>query len=431
MATGETTINGLPLENDNLNGGDYLMFYDTNTYNSYKVSLSELFSSASPLREGLSAGGIVGYQTAGTPYFTVNIGNGLQYSGSTLQTNNIPLANISNISGYSVLGRSASTAGAVEALQASANTVLRSTSATSIGWGQVKGSDIENSTITYGKIQNTAGLSVIGRSASTTGVSGAITGTDGGVLRVSGTTLGFGQIATAGIADTAVTSAKIASSAVTAGKIATGGVSASNQFAVGVVDTTSLATGAVTAGKLATGAVTTEKIGGSQVTEAKIATNAVTGSKIADGAITTAKISASAITTDKISDSAVTWAKLAQDAKNNVREELVYMQLVPLDELITTGKKAVFHLPAHMFGRPIVTCGFGVGTYSSGTIKVSFTNSSGLAGTKFYISATASHAEASPSSPYTLITAWHAYQIWVETAGSNCKGLDFWMVVGN
>jgi hypothetical protein len=54
-----------------------------------------------------------------------------------------------------------------------------------------------------------AGLSVSGRSANTTGVQAAITGTDGQALRVSGTALGFGTIATAGIADNAVTFAKM------------------------------------------------------------------------------------------------------------------------------------------------------------------------------------------------------------------------------
>ena len=62
--------------------------------------------------------------------------------------------------------------------------------------------------VTYAKIQDVAGLSVVGRAGDTEGVSAAITGTDGQVLRVAGTTLGFGEIAEAGIADGAVTAAK-------------------------------------------------------------------------------------------------------------------------------------------------------------------------------------------------------------------------------
>lgn len=68
---------------------------------------------------------------------------------------------------------------------------------------QVKTNGVDNS-----EIRQSSGLSVIGRSANTTGNVADITGTDGQVLRVSGTTLGFGTIATAGIADGAVTAAK-------------------------------------------------------------------------------------------------------------------------------------------------------------------------------------------------------------------------------
>lgn len=63
------------------------------------------------------------------------------------------------------------------------------------------------------KFRQSAGLSVVGRSANTTGNVADITGTDGQVLRVSGTVLGFGTIATAGIADNAVTDAKLRDSA--------------------------------------------------------------------------------------------------------------------------------------------------------------------------------------------------------------------------
>jgi hypothetical protein len=69
---------------------------------------------------------------------------------------------------------------------------------------------IDNTAVTYAKMQNVAGLSVMGRSTNSSGVAADITGTDGQVLRVSGTALGFGTIATAGIADAAVTLAKMA-----------------------------------------------------------------------------------------------------------------------------------------------------------------------------------------------------------------------------
>lgn len=60
------------------------------------------------------------------------------------------------------------------------------------------------------KLRDSGAMSVIGRSANSTGDPADITaGTDGYVLRRSGTTLGFGQVATAGIADNAITEAKL------------------------------------------------------------------------------------------------------------------------------------------------------------------------------------------------------------------------------
>lgn len=54
---------------------------------------------------------------------------------------------------------------------------------------------IDNSVVTDAKLRNSAGLSVIGRSANSTGAVADITaGTDGHILRRSGTTLGFGSI---------------------------------------------------------------------------------------------------------------------------------------------------------------------------------------------------------------------------------------------
>jgi hypothetical protein len=79
-----------------------------------------------------------------------------------------------------------------------------------IASGAVTTDKISDGNVTRAKLFSSPGLSVIGRSASTTGVPSDITaGTDGHVLRRSGTSVGFGQIATAGITDAAVTPAKL------------------------------------------------------------------------------------------------------------------------------------------------------------------------------------------------------------------------------
>ncbi len=80
---------------------------------------------------------------------------------------------------------------------------------------------IANDAVDNTKLRDSAALSVIGRSANSSGDPADIAAaTDGHVLRRSGTTLGFGQVATGGITDAAVTTAKIADANVTTAKIA-------------------------------------------------------------------------------------------------------------------------------------------------------------------------------------------------------------------
>ena len=73
------------------------------------------------------------------------------------------------------------------------------TNTTTIDFTYIDGSDqisasVNDNSISNAKIRQSAGLSVIGRSANTTGNVDDITGTDGQILRVSGTSLGFGTI---------------------------------------------------------------------------------------------------------------------------------------------------------------------------------------------------------------------------------------------
>jgi len=70
---------------------------------------------------------------------------------------------------------------------------------------------IDANAVTDSKLRQSAGLSVVARSANSTGnVADVTAGTDGHVLRRSGTTLAFGTVATAGIGDDQVTNAKAA-----------------------------------------------------------------------------------------------------------------------------------------------------------------------------------------------------------------------------
>mgnify|MGYP000849646945 FL=1 len=126
--------------------------------------------------------------------------------------------------------------------------------------------------VSNAKFRQSSGLSVVGRSANTTGDVGDITGTDGQVLRVSGTTLGFGTIATAGIANNAVTFAKMqaVSASVLLGNDATG--TAVEEITLGA---TLAFSGAVLQTAAHTGDVTTS----ANSFATTIATNAVSNAK--------------------------------------------------------------------------------------------------------------------------------------------------------
>lgn len=122
---------------------------------------------------------------------------------------NVTYAKIQNVAALSVFGRSGNSSGVGADITGADGQALR-VSGTTLGFGTLATAGHADASITYAKIQDVAGLSVVGRSANSSGVSAAITGTDGQALRVSGTALGFGTLATAGYADNSVTLAKVA-----------------------------------------------------------------------------------------------------------------------------------------------------------------------------------------------------------------------------
>lgn len=149
---------------------------------------------------------------------------------------NVTYAKIVNGAGLSIIGRAANSAGVnADIAAANDNEVLRR-SGTSIGFGTVAAgglaadsvitAKILDANVTYAKIVNGAGLSVVGRSANSAGVNADIAAAnDGEVLRRSGTAIGFGTVATAGHADNSVTYAKMQDVSATSrflGRITTG-----------------------------------------------------------------------------------------------------------------------------------------------------------------------------------------------------------------
>ena len=235
---------------------------------------------------------------------------------------------------------------------------------------------ILNSNVTHEKIENSAANSVLGRSANSGGVVADIsTSTNGEVLRLSGSTLGFGKVATAGLATDAVTNAILDS---------TDGSEA--------VSTDTIQDGAVTALKLASDAVTTIKILNDNVTHEKIEESVklsvlgVTGNAaghVADiqadaddkvlrryndtlgfGAVQTGGIANTAITDAKLADDAVVTRTLATDAVTN--------DALDLNAISVYGKEGSAGAGHRIFKSENAPAG-GAGSYAEGDIWLEYT----------------------------------------------------------
>lgn len=159
---------------------------------------------------------------------TITLSGDLSGSGSTsisatIASGAVTLAKMADMATASFLGRNTAGSGAPEVLNVATAKSLLNLTGTNSGdqtitlTGDVTGSGtgsfaatIAANAVSNTKLRDSAALSVIGRSANSTGDPADISaGSDGQVLRRSGTTLGFGTVATAGITDAAVTYAKI------------------------------------------------------------------------------------------------------------------------------------------------------------------------------------------------------------------------------
>ena len=125
--------------------------------------------------------------------------------------NSITDAKLRQSAGLSIIGRSANTTGNVADITAGTDGHVLRRSGTSLGFGLLTNSNIDTAAaINFSKLENGTALSVLGRSANSNGaVSSIVAATDGHVLRRNGTTVDFGTIVSAGIADGAITESKL------------------------------------------------------------------------------------------------------------------------------------------------------------------------------------------------------------------------------
>lgn len=153
---------------------------------------------------------------------TAASGGVLRESGSTIGCGQIATAGIAdnavdntklrNSGALSVIGQAANAAGDPADISCTpgGGGVLRESGST-LGCAVLATANIGDNQVTNAKLRDSGALSVIGRSANSTGDPADISCTAGagGVLRESGSTVGCGTVATAGIANDAVTLAKI------------------------------------------------------------------------------------------------------------------------------------------------------------------------------------------------------------------------------
>lgn len=194
-----------------VSGGGTVITIDNNVVTDAKLRDSAASSVIG--RAGLTAGDPADIVATTSGHVLKMTDTGLVFT--TITTNSIDDGAITDAKlrdsvGLSVIGRSVNTTGDPADIVAGTDGHVLRRSGTTLGFGTVATGGIADNAITDAKLRDSAGLSVIGRATNTTGDPADITaGTDAHVLRRSGTSLGFGQVATGGIADSAVTYAKI------------------------------------------------------------------------------------------------------------------------------------------------------------------------------------------------------------------------------
>lgn len=203
---------------------------------------------------------------------TVNAELSFSATALGIATAGVTYAKIQNVGALSVFGRSANSAGvgADIAATAASGAVLRESSST-IGFGQIATAGITDANVTYAKIQNVTALSVFGRASNTAGVGADITAAaDFNVLRRSGTTIGFGAIdlSQAGAVTGDLAFSNLAQGSARSVLGVTGNATADVASIQGTADQVLVVNGAGTA--LSFGTVATNGITAAAVTYAKI-----------------------------------------------------------------------------------------------------------------------------------------------------------------
>jgi len=133
---------------------------------------------------------------------------------TTIAANAVTYAKMQQVPGFTILGKASTGTGAIASITSAASAMytLRMSDTGTLGFGTLGTAALDDAAVTFAKIQHSAsdGLSVIGRSATGEGDFAEIAaGTNNYVLRRSGSALGFGLIVANNVTAGTLTNSKL------------------------------------------------------------------------------------------------------------------------------------------------------------------------------------------------------------------------------
>lgn len=187
-----------------------------------------------------------------------------------------------------------------------------------------------------------------------------------------------------------------------------------------------LAANTVGSSQIKDGAVTNSKLGADAVTSAKIASKTIVAGDIADNTITALQLAAGSVDSSEIADGAVDLAHLATETLNEVKKNLVYIQLYqPEDAIITKSAISYFFVPSYLAGKKVVQVGMGIVATSTGKTVTVQLGTSGTYGSVSAVTTTESTVSKTLPAAGTKIPI----NVTCTTGTPAPKGLDFWFLV--